>query len=117
MALAVDDNSIFGIEMATSPEPASPCSFQGRRYVIFYFGVSPYQFDTDLEGGGDCNVKRYFFRFDAGRQMTTDIKAGIGLSYDYEDWDFTGATGLIRIQPFSAPLQLNSVSNPSENGL
>lgn len=27
------------------------------------------------------------------RQMTTDIKAGIGLSYDYEDWDFTGATG------------------------
>jgi hypothetical protein len=52
-----------------------------------------YQFDTDLEGGGDYNVKRYFFRFDAGRQMTTDIKAGIGLSYDYEDWDFTGATG------------------------
>ena len=52
-----------------------------------------YQFDTDLEGGGDYNVKRYFFRFDAGQQMTTDIKAGIGLSYDYEDWDFTGATG------------------------
>ena len=26
-----------------------------------------YQFDTDLEGGGDYNVKRYFFHFDAGR--------------------------------------------------
>ena len=26
-----------------------------------------YQFDTDLEGCGDYNVKRYFFHFDAGR--------------------------------------------------
>lgn len=52
-----------------------------------------YQFDTDLEGGGDYNVKRYFFRFEADRQMTADIKSGIGISYDYEDWNFTGATG------------------------
>jgi len=52
-----------------------------------------YQYDTDLEGGGDYSVNRYFFRFDAGRQMTADIKSGIGLSYDYEDWDFTGASG------------------------
>lgn len=52
-----------------------------------------YQFDTDLEGGGDYNVQRYFFRFDAGRQMTADFKAGIGFSYDHEDWDFTGASG------------------------
>ena len=52
-----------------------------------------YQFDTSLEGGGDYNVQRYFFRFDAGRQTTAALKAGIGLSYDYEDWDFTGASG------------------------
>ena len=52
-----------------------------------------YQFDTGLEGGGDYNVQRYFFRFDAGRQTTAALKAGIGLSYDYEDWDFTGASG------------------------
>jgi hypothetical protein len=49
-----------------------------------------YQLDTDLEGGGDHNVKRSFFRFDAVQQMTTDIKAGIGLSYHHEDWDFNG---------------------------
>jgi Domain of unknown function (DUF6268) len=60
-------------------------------YSVSAFSL--YQFDTDLEGGGDYNVQRYFFRFDAGRQMTADIKAGIGLLYDYEDWDFTGATG------------------------
>lgn len=52
-----------------------------------------YQFDTGLEGGGDYSVQRYFFRFDADRRMTDTIHAGLGLSYDHEDWDFTGATG------------------------
>jgi hypothetical protein len=52
-----------------------------------------YQFDTGLEGGGDYSVQRYFFRFDADRRMSDTIHAGLGLSYDHEDWDFTGATG------------------------
>ena len=52
-----------------------------------------YQFDTGLDGGGDYSVQRFFFRFDAARQMTGDLNAGIGVSYDHEEWDFTGATG------------------------
>jgi len=52
-----------------------------------------YQFNTDLEDGGDYNVRRYFLRFDVNRQVTETINAGIGLSYDLEEWDFDGATG------------------------
>lgn len=92
----------FGLLMVNallvlSWQPALGQNAPGRSKVgDTEFSVSAfplYQFDTDLEGGGDYNVQRYFFRFDAGRQMTTDIKTGIELSYDYEDWDFTGATG------------------------
>jgi hypothetical protein len=56
-----------------------------------------HQFDTDLEGGGDYSVQRYLFRFDARRQMTPDLNGGIGLAYDYENWDFSGATGFRRV--------------------
>ena len=69
-----------------SPPPVGQTEFS-------FSATALHQFDTDLEGGGDYNVQRYLFRFGALRQMTPDLSGGVGLSYDYENWDFSGATG------------------------
>ena len=83
------------IVLVAQPAMGQQAPFQSKvGDTSFSFSAFPlYQLDTGLEGGGDYSVRRYFFRLDAGRQMTTHLKAGIGFSYDYEDWDFSGASG------------------------
>jgi hypothetical protein len=65
--------------------------------TAYSFSALPlHQFDTDLDGGGQVSVDRYSLGFNINRQLTASIEAGLGLSYDYEDWNFSGA------HPFSA---------------
>jgi hypothetical protein len=87
--------AVFMMVLTVFPAAAQQAATQFERgHTKFTISAFPlYQFDTELESGGDYNVQRYFFRFDANRQITDNINAGLGFVYDYEDWDFTGATG------------------------
>jgi hypothetical protein len=59
------------------------------------FSYTPlYQFKTDLDSGGDFDVQRHILRFDATRTVNRQWMVGIGLSFDYEHWNFSGSAGL-----------------------
>jgi hypothetical protein len=62
------------------------------RYAFAYTPV--YQFDTDLDGGGHFEVQRHYFRFTAVRPIDHRWSAGLGLSYDYENWHFSDVSDI-----------------------
>ncbi|MDX2452544.1 DUF6268 family outer membrane beta-barrel protein [Desulfosarcina sp.] len=61
----------------------------------YRFSYTPiYQFETDLDSGGSFDVQRHFLRFDISRFINRQWTVGLGLSFDYERWDFSGIAGL-----------------------
>jgi hypothetical protein len=54
-----------------------------------------YQFDTDLDNGGDFGWSGLFVSGSASRQMTREFELGVSASYDYQHWRFNspGAFG------------------------
>ena len=81
------------------PVPLAAQSWQKKKGDTSYsFTLFPlYQFDTKLSGGGEYSVNRYFFDFKVDHQASDDTAIGVGLLYDYEKWDFTGASGFSNV--------------------
>ena len=80
------------IVLASGP-PQAAGSKTGYR-----FSYTPiYQFETDLDAGGSFDVQRHFLRFDASRFIDRHWMVGVGLSLDYERWDFSDIAGLAGI--------------------
>lgn len=68
---------------------------KGRPATAYRFSYTPiYQFETDLDSGGQFDVQRHFLRFDILRTIDRHWAVGLGLSFDYEHWDFSGLDGL-----------------------
>jgi hypothetical protein len=68
---------------------------KGRPKAGYRFSYSPiYQFDTDLDSGGSFDVQRHFLRFDMARFIDRHWTVGVGLSVDYERWNFSDIDGL-----------------------
>jgi hypothetical protein len=66
-----------------------------RPKTMVRFSYTPiYQFDTDLDSGGSFDVQRHFLRFDISRFIDQHWTVGLGLSLDYERWDFSGIKDL-----------------------
>ena len=61
----------------------------------YRFSYTPiYQFETDLESGGRFDVWRHFLRFDISRVIDRNWAVGVGLGFDYEQWNFSGISEL-----------------------
>jgi hypothetical protein len=75
----------------------------GQRPSIFYsFSYTPiYQFETDLDRGGNFDVNRHYFRFNMMRSFGRKLRLGLGLSYDYEKWDFDQVLNIAGATPWS----------------
>jgi hypothetical protein len=70
--------------------------------VYYSFSYAPiYQLETDLEGGGKFDVSRHFFRFDVLRPINRQLRIGLGLAYDFENWDFSGVSNVAGATPWS----------------
>ena len=66
-----------------------------RAKTGYRFSYTPiYQFETDLDSGGNFDVQRHFLRFDVSRSIDQNWRVGLGLSFDYERWDFSDIVGL-----------------------
>ena len=66
-----------------------------RAKTSYRFSYTPiYQFETDLDSGGKFDVQRHFLRFGISRSIDRHWTVGIGLSFDYERWDFSDIAGL-----------------------
>lgn len=71
---------------------------KGRSKTGYRFSYTPlYQFETDLDSGGSFDVQRHFLRFDIARFIDRHWMVGLGLSFDYERWNFSDITGLAGI--------------------
>jgi hypothetical protein len=67
----------------------------GRSKTGYRFSyTSIYQFETDLDSGGSFDVQRHFLRFDISRFIDRHWTVGLGLSLDYERWNFSNIAGL-----------------------
>lgn len=77
--------------------PPAEATEQGKRgsQTNYRFSYTPiYQFETDLDSGGQFEVQRHFLRFDVSRSIDTQWTVGLGLSFDYEIWNFSNIAGL-----------------------
>lgn len=57
------------------------------RYTISYTPL--YQVKADLDAGGSFDVQRHFLRFNANHMLNRQWMVGLGLRFDYENWDFS----------------------------
>jgi len=61
----------------------------------YRFSYTPiYQFGTDLESGGKFDVRRHFLGFGISRGIDRNWAVGVGLRFDYEQWNFSGISEL-----------------------
>jgi hypothetical protein len=69
-----------------------------RSKTAYQFSYTPiYQFETDLDSGGRFDVQRHLLRFDISRFIDRHWMVGIGLSFDYERWNFSDISVLAGI--------------------
>jgi len=73
-----------------------------KKYTYRFSYTSIYQFDTDMDGGGSFDVQRHFLRFDVARTVDRHWMIGLGLSFDYERWNFSDIEGLAGIDLWDA---------------
>ncbi|MGB5984434.1 MAG: DUF6268 family outer membrane beta-barrel protein [Desulfobacterales bacterium] len=74
-----------------------PCGPPAEAYptTLYQLSYTPlYQFDTDLDSGGSFDVQRHLLRIGASRALNRSWTLGVGLSFDYEHWNFSGIDGL-----------------------
>jgi len=63
--------------------------------TAYQFSYTPiYQFETDMDAGGRFDVQRHLLRFDVTRFIDRHWMVGVGLSFDYERWNFSDIAGL-----------------------
>ena len=68
----------------------------------YAFSYTPlYQFETDLDKGGSFDSSRHYLRFDIMRTFTPRLQMGLGLSYDFEKWNFNGLSDVAGATPWS----------------
>lgn len=80
---------LIGHAHAQNTDPAA----KARSKTGYRFSYTPiYQFETDLDSGGRFDVQRHFLRFDVSRFIDRHWMVGIGLSFDYERWNFSDVT-------------------------
>jgi hypothetical protein len=84
------------------PADAQPADSDSAQSVPpqtgFSFSYTPlYQFESDLDSGGQFDVQRHFLRFDVNHFVSPHWMVGLGLSFDYERWNFSGIDGLAGI--------------------
>jgi hypothetical protein len=74
-------------------------------------GGAIYQFDTDLDEGGDYNATRAAIRATSRYQWQNDTSLGLSLEYGFDGYDFNGDRGFAARDPWS-DIHSFSISTP-----
>jgi len=87
--------------------PSTSCAqtdgyYPAGNVVNFSFSASTvYQFNAPVDGGGKLNVARYNSALDMSGRVSKDLRLGLGLAYEYDEYDFSGLTKFPVAQPWS----------------
>jgi hypothetical protein len=68
--------------------------------------VTLYQSETAVDGGGNLKVVRYGLSAGALKSVTENLRVGIGLVYELDDYDFSGLTGYPVVKPWDVIYRL-----------
>ena len=60
-----------------------------------------YQFNASVDGGGKLNIARYNAALDMSSRLSRDLRLGLSLGYEYDDYDFSGLTNSPVARPWS----------------
>ena len=94
---------LAGLMSSGSPAPAHGANEQDYRGrgIGLSLSVTPFQqFRSDLDGGGNLDVSRIFSSLGTRRQIGEGLSLGLSLSYDLEDYNFSGNTDLLSRKPW-----------------
>jgi hypothetical protein len=92
----------FLLIVSGTPPRAQEAAAEGGSGIDYSFSYTPvYQFETDLDEGGNFDVNRHYLNFDAMRSFNRDLGLGLGLSYGYENWNFDDRTDIAGASPWS----------------
>lgn len=80
-------------------QPAGPGEANRTAYSLSFSPI--YQFESDFDHGGSFSVQRYAFNFDTSTPVTSSLRAGISLGYEFDKYDFSGTTAFAGADPWS----------------
>ena len=70
--------------------------------VDFSFSASTlYQFNAPVDGGGKLNIARYNAALDMSSRAIKDLRIGLSIAYEHDDYDFSGLTNFPIARPWS----------------
>ena len=98
--VVVVDALLAGTLVASAAAQTDKASGRGQRIAYSASGTPIHQFESDLAGGGQFNVTRYFLAFDAKTPLNRTQAVGLTLTYSLEDYNFAGRTALGDQQPW-----------------
>jgi len=87
---------IFGQEKGVQPPYAGAPS----GWSSFARGGAVYQFDTDLDDGGNFNATRFTFQVGSGYSWDPRTNVSLTLGYSYDGYDFSGNDGFGALNPW-----------------
>jgi hypothetical protein len=71
------------------------------RGLGFGLAATPiYQFPAKVSGGGDLSITRLIFNADISKQVDQKLGLGLGFSYEFADYGFSGLTNFPVSQPW-----------------
>ncbi|HSR13326.1 MAG TPA: hypothetical protein VLS90_17895, partial [Thermodesulfobacteriota bacterium] len=88
------------IPLVSFAQEVSPAE-TSQQARFFASGGSSYQFKSDVTGGGDFSLTRYSVALGGGGPIEGGVGAGFGITYDYEDYDFSNVRGFPVSNPWS----------------
>lgn len=85
-----------------TPQAAAESGVKGMDEggVISVGAATVHQFGSRLKSGGDMADTRHLFRVGASRSLTDTIEAGLDLSYELDDYRFSGPTRFGAVSPW-----------------
>lgn len=84
---------------AGAQEQQRPATRPKVEYAVF--ATPAYQFETDLDQGGEFSVSQIFFGFDATSPVSRKALLTLSLNYSVADYDFSGAPGFMGTAPWN----------------
>ena len=88
---------LFFSQSATGEE-SSPKIRSDESYSFSYTPL--YQFNTNLNEGGNFDVNRHFFRFKTFATLNRKTSIGLGLGYDLESWNLKDVLSVAGASPW-----------------
>ncbi|MBA4419046.1 MAG: hypothetical protein C0392_14245 [Syntrophus sp. (in: bacteria)] len=78
----------------------SPFKETSKKTTVLFDAMPIYQPETHVSGGGSFAVARYFISANAANKVNDKITLGLGLTYEFEDYNFTRLAGFAVPDPW-----------------